>query len=203
MTVTAGATDVFNQPPPLEGHNAFESNLPLVEAVDREGASWAVDQLRTLGVEAGDRHTLELGRLANENPPKLKTHDRFGNRIDEVEFHPAWHELMHHAEQRLGIKAGSTTPDGLISLHHAECQAACTEAPCLQVNYRYRYKVTEADFDALVDELASGRLAAEIPPHGTVATVRQRIPADRGVGAVAPQVVTGQPSWIPAAEAPT
>ena len=97
MTVTAQPSDVFNQPPPLEGHNAFESNLPLVESVDREGAGWAVDQLRTLGVEAGDRHTLELGRLANENPPVLKTHDRFGNRIDEVEFHPAWHELMRHA----------------------------------------------------------------------------------------------------------
>ena len=51
-------------------------------------------------------------------------------------------ELMHHAEERLGIKAGGTTPDGLITLEHAECQAACTEAPCLQVNYRYRYRVT-------------------------------------------------------------
>ena len=50
-------------------------------------------------------------------------------------------ELMHHAEQHLGIKAGSTTPDGLVTLAHAECQAACTEAPCLQVNYRYRYRV--------------------------------------------------------------
>ena len=99
MTVTEqpSTSEVFNQPPPLEGFNAFESNLPLVEAVEREGAGWAVDRLRTLGDEAGDRHTLELGRLANENPPKLKTHDRFGNRIDEVEFHPAWHELMHHA----------------------------------------------------------------------------------------------------------
>ncbi|HKI06665.1 MAG TPA: isovaleryl-CoA dehydrogenase [Thermoanaerobaculia bacterium] len=97
MTVTEPTRDVFNQPPPLEGFNAFESNTPLVEAVEREGASWAVDRLRTLGDEAGDRHTLELGRLANENPPKLKTHDRFGNRIDEVEFHPAWHELMRHA----------------------------------------------------------------------------------------------------------
>src|SRR5829696_5066169 len=99
MAITSAppTSDLFNQPPPLEGHNAFESNLPLVEAVDREGAGWAVDQLRTLGVEAGDPHTLELGRLANENPPKLKNHDRFGNRIDEVEFHPAWHELMHHA----------------------------------------------------------------------------------------------------------
>ena len=49
---------------------------------------------------------------------------------------------MHHAEQRLGIKAGGTTADGMFSLHHAECQAACTEAPCLQVNYRYRYRVS-------------------------------------------------------------
>jgi len=48
------------------------------------------------------------------------------------------HELMHHAEEVLGIKAGSTTPDGLITLQHAECQAACTEAPTLQVNYRHR-----------------------------------------------------------------
>jgi NADH-quinone oxidoreductase subunit E len=110
-------------------------------------------------------------------------------------------ELMHHAERRLGVKAGGTTGDGLISLHHAECQAACTEAPCLQVNYRYRYRVTPDDFDALVEELTSGRLAAEIPAHGTVATVRQRIPADRGVGALPPEAVTGQPAWIPVPEA--
>ena len=57
-------------------------------------------------------------------------------------------ELIHHAEQRLGIKAGSTTPDGLFTLEHAECQAACTEAPCLQVNYRYRYRVTPEQLDA-------------------------------------------------------
>ena len=50
--------------------------------------------------------------------------------------------LMHHAEHKLGIKAGSTTDDGLITLQHAECQAACTEAPTLQVNYRHRYRVT-------------------------------------------------------------
>src|SRR3954464_10305783 len=52
------------------------------------------------------------------------------------------HELIHHAERSLGVKTGSTTPDGLITLNRAECQAACTEAPCLQVNYRYRYRVT-------------------------------------------------------------
>jgi NADH-quinone oxidoreductase subunit E len=111
-------------------------------------------------------------------------------------------ELMHHAEHKLGIKAGGTTADGLITLEHAECQAACTEAPTLQVNYRYRYRVTHASLDTLIDDLQAGRLDAEIPPHGTVARVRQRIPADRGVGAVAPEDVTIAPTWIPATEAP-
>jgi NADH-quinone oxidoreductase subunit E len=110
-------------------------------------------------------------------------------------------ELMHHAEQRLGIKAGSTTPDGLITLEHAECQAACTEAPTLQVNYRYRFRVTPATFDALVDDLVAGRLDGEIPPHGTVARIRQHIPAELAVGAVPPDDVTTAPAWMPAAEA--
>ncbi len=106
-------------------------------------------------------------------------------------------ELMHHAEQKLGIKAGSTTADGLFTLEHAECQAACTEAPCLQVNYRYRYRVTPADLDALIDDLGRGRLDGEIPNHGTVARVRQQIPAERAVGAVPPDAVTGAPVWMP------
>lgn len=105
-------------------------------------------------------------------------------------------ELMHHAEKRLGIKAGSTTPDGLITLEHAECQAACTEAPCLQVNYRYRFKMTPADLDTLIDDLAAGKLTDEIPAHGVLATVRQRIPAERGVGAVAPEKVNESPEWL-------
>ena len=106
------------------------------------------------------------------------------------------HELMHHAEQTLGIRAGSTTPDGLITLQHAECQAACTEAPTLQVNYRHRFRVTNADFDQLVDDLRAGTLANEIPPHGTLGRNRQHIPADKAVGAVAPEDVMGGPAWI-------
>jgi NADH-quinone oxidoreductase subunit E len=105
-------------------------------------------------------------------------------------------ELMHHAEQRLGIKAGGTTADGVFSLHHAECQAACTEAPCLQVNYRYRYRVTPEQLDTLLDDLAAGTLDTEIPAHGTLATVRQRIPADRSAGAVDPDVSV-MPAWLP------
>jgi NADH-quinone oxidoreductase subunit E len=107
-------------------------------------------------------------------------------------------ELIHHAEHRLGIKAGSTTPDGLITLEHAECQAACTEAPCAQINYRFRYRMTTADMDSLIDDLQAGKLTDEIPPHGTVARVRQHIPADRSVGAVPPESVTTAPVWMPA-----
>jgi len=105
-------------------------------------------------------------------------------------------ELMHHAEHKLGIKAGGTTADGLITLAHAECQAACTEAPTLQVNYRFRYRVTNESFDALVDDLRAGKLDGEIPPHGTLARVRQSIPADKAVGAVPPDEVTEAPVWV-------
>jgi NADH-quinone oxidoreductase subunit E len=105
-------------------------------------------------------------------------------------------ELMHHAEHALGIRAGSTTIDGLITLQHAECQAACTEAPTLQVNYRHRFRVTPADFDELVDDLRAGRLDDEIPPHGTLGRTRQHIPAERAVGAVPVDEVDGPPAWI-------
>jgi NADH-quinone oxidoreductase subunit E len=90
----------------------------------------------------------------------------------------AW-ELLEHAEQTLGIKAGSTTPDGLFTIEDVECIAACTEAPALQVNYRYRYKLTPEGLDQLIDDLREGRLDDEIPPHGTLARVRQKIAPDR------------------------
>ena len=105
-------------------------------------------------------------------------------------------ELMHHAEERLGVKAGGTTPDGLFTLEHAECQAACTEAPCLQVNYRHCHRVTTEAFDQLVDDLRNGRRAADIPPHGTLARVRQSIPADRAVGPVSPDDPSAAPVWM-------
>jgi putative acyl-CoA dehydrogenase len=92
--------EVFNQPPPLEGYNTFESDRVLVEALRREGADWAEESARELGAICGRPQTLRLGVQANENPPKLRTHDRFGNRIDEVEFHPAWHELLRLSVER-------------------------------------------------------------------------------------------------------
>lgn len=105
-------------------------------------------------------------------------------------------DLLHHAEAKLGVKAGSTTDDGLFTLEHAECQAACTEAPTLQVNYRHRYRVTNGDFDQMVDDLRAGKLDDEIPPHGTLGRNRQHIPADKFVGAPDPDDVTEGPAWI-------
>ena len=104
--------------------------------------------------------------------------------------------LMHHAEEVLGVKAGSTTPDGLFTLQHAECQAACTEAPTLQVNYRHRYRVTHAAFDQLIADLRDGNLDHEVPPHGTLGRNRQQIPPDRAVGAVPPDDVDEAPVWL-------
>jgi NADH-quinone oxidoreductase subunit E len=92
------------------------------------------------------------------------------------------YELLEHAEKRLGVKAGGTTDDGVITLEDVECIAACTEAPAIQVNYRYRYEVTPPAFDRLVDDLRAGRLGDEIPPHGTLARVRQKVAADRWAG---------------------
>ena len=91
-------------------------------------------------------------------------------------------ELLEHAEKTLGIKAGGTTPDGKITLEDTECLAACTEAPMCQVNYRYFYKLTPADFDALVADVRSGKLDGDIPPHGTLQRTRQSIPGDRRAG---------------------
>jgi putative acyl-CoA dehydrogenase len=91
---TTGTHEVANQPPPLQGHNAFEANRALVEGLEREGGGWARERVSAFGALRGDAAWQERARQANENPPKLRTHDRYGHRIDEVEFHPAWHELL-------------------------------------------------------------------------------------------------------------
>src|SRR5919106_7061276 len=83
--------EVLNQPPPLLDYNVFEADRPLVEAVRREGADWAEERIAAIGEAAGSERVIRWGFEANENPPRLRTHDRFGNRVEEVEFHPAWH----------------------------------------------------------------------------------------------------------------
>jgi putative acyl-CoA dehydrogenase len=86
--------EVSNQVSPLVDYNLYESDPALIEAVHREGAGFAEEELRTLGSRVGSEEVLAWGFLANQNPPILHTHDRFGYRIDEVEFHPAWHQLL-------------------------------------------------------------------------------------------------------------
>ncbi len=101
-TAVAHATHtVLNQPPPFEDVNLFTSDTALVEALRREGAEWAEERARGFGEAAGRRETIRWGFEANENPPRLRTHDPRGERIDEVEFHPAWHALM-----ALGVEHG-------------------------------------------------------------------------------------------------
>lgn len=90
----AGKDMSANQPPPLVDYNLFEADTPLREALEREGAAWAQDQVHELGRLAGTQEAIDWGFQANAHTPQLRTHDRFGNRIDEVEFHPAWHRLM-------------------------------------------------------------------------------------------------------------
>src|SRR5919106_5365585 len=93
--VGAATHEVTNQAPPLENHNTFSGDRVLVEALRREGGEWAEERATEAGAFAGSERAIRWGTEANENPPKLRTHDRFGNRIDEVEFHPSWHRLMH------------------------------------------------------------------------------------------------------------
>lgn len=103
-------------------------------------------------------------------------------------------ELLHHAEQRLGIKPGGTTDDGLFSLEDVECIAACTEAPCLQVNYRYEYRLDNDGFDRLVDDLRDGA-RPDVPSHGTLSRVRQHINPEQAAGIERPELAK-TPVWF-------
>ena len=92
--------DALNQAPALGDYDPLNRDSALVEGICRHQADWAMDEIRALSKTAGRSATRKLGHLANRYTPELHTHDRFGRRIDEVEFHPAWHELM-----ALGVEA--------------------------------------------------------------------------------------------------
>jgi putative acyl-CoA dehydrogenase len=85
---------VENQPPALADHNVLTTDRALVEALDREGGGWGKDRALALGARVGSAEVQEWARLANRHTPELRTHDRFGHRIDRVDYHPAWHHLM-------------------------------------------------------------------------------------------------------------
>ena len=94
------AREVLNQAPPLEPVNLFEVDLALKEALEREGGGWGIDRAREAGAVAGSVESREHGRRAERNLPILRTHDRYGNRIDEVELDPSWHWLLRGAIER-------------------------------------------------------------------------------------------------------
>lgn len=97
VVTPADTHSVHNQPPELTDYNVALSDRPLIEATKRYGADWSLDDLERLGALAGTEEAQEWGRLANESAPVLRSHDRYGNRLDVVEYHPAYHNLMRTA----------------------------------------------------------------------------------------------------------
>ena len=88
--------EVFNQPAPLEPFDAWMSDTALREALVREGGGWAQEQIAAYGALAGGE-LFEAGFLAERNPPQFHSHDRYGRRVNLVEYHPAYHRLMQGA----------------------------------------------------------------------------------------------------------
>jgi NADH-quinone oxidoreductase subunit E len=114
-------------------------------------------------------------------------------------------ELLHHVEESLGVHAGGTTDDGMFTVEEVECVAACTEAPCFTVNYRYFHRADSDTFDAVVADLYAGRspLArgaqgdhGNLPAHGILGRLRQHIPDDRRAGVVPPEEAGEEPVWL-------
>jgi putative acyl-CoA dehydrogenase len=160
---------VTNQATPLEGVNVFSSNTPLVEALEREGGGWAAERATTLGEFVGGLPQQQWGRLANENKPVLHTHDRYGNRIDEVEFHPAWHKLMAMGvENELHSLPWTSTEPG----RHVARAGMYMTAMQAEAGFACPITMTFAVVPAL---RASPELAAEWEPLVTAKTYDPRL----------------------------
>ncbi|WP_416899581.1 MAG: acyl-CoA dehydrogenase family protein [Minwuia sp.] len=125
--------DVTNQAAPLEDYNLYDADPALKEALHRHGGGDAEDAVREMGAELGSAESYEHGRLANDNPPKLKSFDRYGQRIDEVEFHPSYHHMMalgmRHGIQSLpwqAEKGGHVVHTAMhYLLYQIECGVCC------------------------------------------------------------------------------
>jgi putative acyl-CoA dehydrogenase len=171
---------VTNQPPPLVGHDLFTSDRALVEAVERHTPADVLDEVRAelsaLGRTSGSAQVQEWGTQANEHPPRLRTHDRYGHRVDEVEFHPSWHRLLGkgvsagltgawtrpagHVRRAAGflvwtqVEAGNCCP---LSMTHAAVPALRTD-PALAAVWEPRLTSTIYDRDLRPADLKPGAL---------------------------------------------
>jgi putative acyl-CoA dehydrogenase len=136
--VSAGRVDIIpcvnhevqNQPPPLVDIDLYSTDRALREAVVREGAGWASSDLAEYGRKLGSAETLECGALANAHPPVLHTHDRYGHRRDEVEFHPSWHHMMRlaveqgvHSSPWANARSGAHVARAAAAMLASECEA--------------------------------------------------------------------------------
>ncbi|WP_367320136.1 acyl-CoA dehydrogenase family protein [Streptomyces sp. HUAS ZL42] len=177
----AGSTHtVSNQPPPLVGYDVFTADRALVAAVERHLAPELLDEARAelsaLGRSAGSAQLQEWGAQANENPPRLRTYDRYGHRVDEVDFHPAWHRLLGkgvaagltaawarpggHVRRAAGflvwtqVEAGNGCP---LSMTHAAVPALRTD-PALAAEWEPRLTSTIYDRELRPAHLKAGAL---------------------------------------------
>jgi len=176
---------VFNQVPPLEGLDVFASNLPLVEATEREGAGWIRERACELGRLIGGEPQQLWGRLANENKPVLRTFDRYGHRIDEVEFHPAWHELM-----RMGVEHELHSMPWTSEEPTAHTARAALYMTAMQAEAGFCCPITMT-FAVVPALRAQPELAAEWEPLVTAAHYDPRlIPAAEKGGAIAGMAMT-------------
>jgi putative acyl-CoA dehydrogenase len=173
MLTTPNAThEVLNQVPPLEGRNLFEDHVALREGLEREGGGWAVERLRSAGAFWGGE-PMRWGVEANEHPPVLHTHDRFGRRRDEVEFHPAWHELMRAGvEQELHALPWRTDQPG------AHVARAATYVCSGQAEAGFGCPITMT-FAAVPALRTQPDVAAEWVPRLTATTYDPELRADK------------------------
>ncbi len=179
---------VFNQVPALGQRDVFSENIPLLEATEREGASWVLERASALGEligAVGGPQDL-WGRLANENKPVLRTFDRYGHRIDEVEFHPAWHQLM-----RLGVEHElHALPWRELDKPAAHVARAALYMTAMQAEAGFACPITMT-FAVVPALRAQPELAAEWEPLVTATTYDPRlIPAGEKGSAIAGMAMT-------------
>ncbi|MDX2599864.1 acyl-CoA dehydrogenase family protein [Streptomyces caniscabiei] len=172
--------EVTNQAPPLVDYDVFTADKVLAEAVERHLAPEVLDEARDeltgFGRTAGSRQVQEWGRLADENPPKLRAYDRYGNRVDEVEFHPSWHRLLGKGVSA-GLTAAWNRPGG-----HVRRAAAFVVWTQVEAGNGCPLSMTHAAVPALRTDPA---LAAEWEPRLTSRLYDWDMrPADRKAGAL-------------------